>query len=182
MNDHPLSHMLLNTVPTVGQWYAGSSITNGAGSPANNFVFLSIIPDVIIANIPRKYALGATHHAPSNNAAAISAIIGSFAPQGINVVVIRDIFLSLSFSIVLVAISPGTPHPVPIRIGINAFPDNPNLLNILSIIKATLAIYPQLSRKAKKINNTSICGTNPRTAPTPATIPSKISPVRNSLQ
>ena len=111
---------------------------------------------MIIANIPRKYALGATHHAPLNKAAAINAIIGSFAPQGINVVVIRDIFLSLSFSIVRVAISPGTPHPVPIKIGMNAFPDNPNFLKILSMINATLDIYPQLSRKARNMKSTSI--------------------------
>ena len=54
MNDHPLSHMLLRTFPNVGQWYAGSSITNGAGSPANIFVFFKIIPEQIIAAIPTK--------------------------------------------------------------------------------------------------------------------------------
>ena len=52
MNDHPLSHMLLRTFPNVGQWYAGSSITNGAGSPANIFVFFKIIPEQIIAALP----------------------------------------------------------------------------------------------------------------------------------
>ena len=100
MNDHPRSHMLLNTVPTVGRWYAGSSITNGAGSPTNNFVFFKMIPEQIIENIPRKYADGATHGAPSKIAPATIAMNGSLAPQGINVVVIIVILRSLSFSIV----------------------------------------------------------------------------------
>ena len=77
---------------------------------------------------------------------------------------------------------PGTPHPLPISIGMNDFPERPNFLKILSMINATLAIYPQLSRKAKKINNTSICGTKPSTAPTPATIPSRINPCNQPAQ
>ena len=140
MKDQPLSHMLLSTLLTVGIWYAGSSITNGAGSPENIFVFLRIIPEQIIAAIPTKYALGATHEAPPNNAPAIKAIIGSFAPQGINVVVMIVILRSRSFSIVREAITPGTPQPVPINIGINDFPERPNLRKILSMMKATRAI------------------------------------------
>ena len=140
MKDQPLSHILLSTLLTVGMWYAGSSITNGAGSPENIFVFLRIIPEQIIAAIPTKYALGATHEAPPNNAPAIKAMIGSFAPQGINVVVIIVILRSRSFSIVREAITPGTPQPVPINIGINDFPERPNLRKILSMMKATRAI------------------------------------------
>ena len=90
--------------------------------------------------IPKKYTEGATHDAPPNIAPANKAIIGSFAPQGINVVSIIVILLSLSFSIVLVAIIPGTPQPELIRTGINDFPERPNLRKILSIIKAILAI------------------------------------------
>ena len=116
------------------------------------------------------------------NAPAINAIIGSFAPQGTNVVVMIVILRSRSFSIVLDAMIPGTPHPLPINIGMNDFPERPNFLKILSMINATLAIYPQLSRKAKKINNTSICGTKPSTAPTPATIPSRINPCNQPAQ
>ena len=140
MKDQPLSHILLSTLLTVGMWYAGSSITNGAGSPENIFVFLRIIPEQIIAAIPTKYALGATHEAPPNNAPAIKAMIGSFAPQGINVVVMIVILRSRSFSIVREAITPGTPQPVPINIGINDFPERPNLRKILSMMKATRAI------------------------------------------
>ncbi len=54
IKDQPRSHMLLSTFPTVGIWYAGSSMTNGAGSPANIFVFFNIIPEQIIAAIPTK--------------------------------------------------------------------------------------------------------------------------------
>ena len=56
----PLSHIERSRFITVGIWYAGSSITNGAGSPANIFVFFSIIPEMIIAAIPMKYADVAT--------------------------------------------------------------------------------------------------------------------------
>ena len=38
MNDQPRSHIERSTLPIVGRWYAGSSITNGAGSPAKGFV------------------------------------------------------------------------------------------------------------------------------------------------
>ena len=54
MKDQPRSHMDLRTLPSVGQWYAGSSITNGAGSPANIFVFFSMMPETIIAAMPKK--------------------------------------------------------------------------------------------------------------------------------
>ena len=140
INELARSHMERNTFPAVGQWYAGSSITNGAGSPANILVFFSMIPEIITAAIPTKYALGATHHAPPNRAAAIRAIIGSFAPHGINVVVIIVIRRSRSFSIVLEAMTPGTPHPVPISIGIKDLPDKPNLRNTLSSTNAILDI------------------------------------------
>ena len=54
MNDQPRSHIERSTLPTVGQWYAGSSMTNGAGSPAKGLVFFSMIPEMMIASIPRK--------------------------------------------------------------------------------------------------------------------------------
>ena len=92
------------------------------------------------AAIPTKKALRETHQALPKNAPAIRAIIGSFAPHGIKVVVIMVIFLSLSCSIVLEAMTPGTPQPVPISIGIKDFPESPNLRKIRSMIKATLAI------------------------------------------
>ena len=182
MKDHPRSHMLRSTFPTVGIWYAGSSITNGAGSPANIFVFFKIIPEQMIAAIPTKYALQETHPALSKNAPAINAMIGSFAPQGTKVVVITVILRSLSFSMVREAITPGTPHPLPISIGIKDLPESPNLRKILSMINATLAMYPQDSKNARKMNSTNICGTNPRTAPTPPTTPSAIRLVSQSAQ
>lgn len=54
MKLQPRSQVLLSTLPTVGQWYAGSSITKGAGSPANLLVFLSMIPEITIAAMPMK--------------------------------------------------------------------------------------------------------------------------------
>ncbi len=140
MKDQPRSHMLRRTAPTVGMWYAGSSITKGAGSPANILVFFSIIPEQMIAAIPISHAPHETRPELSKNAPAINAIIGSFAPQGINVVVIIVILRSLSFSIVREAMIPGTPQPVPIMIGIKDLPESPNLQKIRSMIKATLAI------------------------------------------
>ena len=50
----PLSAIDLITEPAVGIWYAGSSITNGEGSPENILVFLSMIPETTIAAIPTK--------------------------------------------------------------------------------------------------------------------------------
>ena len=140
INDEPLSHILLSIVPTVGIWYAGSSITKGAGSPTKSFVFFKIIPEHIIAAIPIKYAEGATQGAPLNIAPATIAINGSLAPQGINVVVIIVIRRSRSFSIVLDAMIPGTPQPVPIRIGMNDLPDKPKRRKILSMMNAIRAI------------------------------------------
>ena len=52
-------------------------ITNGAGSPANNFVFFRIIPEQIMAAIPTKYALGATQQA------AVAAITGLVAKENV---------------------------------------------------------------------------------------------------
>ena len=124
----------------MGRWYAGSSITNGAGSPENIFVFLSIIPDTTIAAMPMKYADVATHAEPPNIAPAIMAMNGTFAPQGINVVVIIVIRRSRSFSMVRDAMIPGIPHPVPMSIGIKDFPESPNLRKIRSRTNAIRAI------------------------------------------
>ena len=68
------------------------------------------------------------------------AMKGTLAPHGMKLVVIIVIRLSRSFSIVLLAIIPGTLQPVPISIGINDLPERPNFLNILSSTKAILAI------------------------------------------
>ena len=88
------------------------------------------------------------------------------------------IFLSRSFSIVRLAITPGTPHPVATRQGMKLFPERPNCLKIRSITNATRAMYPTSSRIERSRKRTNICGTKPITAPTPATIPSWISPYK----
>ncbi len=86
----------------------------------------------------------------------MSATTVSFAPHGINGAVITVILRSFSFSIIFVAMIPGTLQPVHTSRGMNDFPDNPNFLKILSIIKATRAIYPQSSSTERKKNSVSI--------------------------
>ena len=140
---------------------------------------------MITAATPIKYVEGATH-APAqiecrNKAAVIKAMIGSLAPQGINVVVMMVILRSRWLSIVREAMIPGTPHPEPTSIGMKDLPERPNLLKILSSTKATRARYPQDSRNASKKNKTSIWGTKPNTAPTPPMMPSITRPVTNSF-
>ncbi len=54
INDHARSHILRSTLPKVGQWYAGLSMTNGATSPENIFVFFKMMPEQIMAVMPTK--------------------------------------------------------------------------------------------------------------------------------
>ena len=86
----------------------------------------------------------------------------------------------MSFSIVRVAMIPGTPHPEPIRNGMKLFPERPNLRKILSMINAILAMYPQSSRSERKKNTIAICGANPIGAPRPPIIPSTTSDTSQS--
>ena len=71
---------------------------------------------------------------------AISAITGSFAPHGIQVVVIIVMRRSFSFSIVRLAMIPGIPQPEEIKSGMNDFPLKPNFLKSLSITNAIRTI------------------------------------------
>ena len=65
---------------------------------------------------------------------------GTFAPQGMNVVVMIVIRRSRSFSIVREAMTPGMPQPVPMSIGMKDLPDRPNFRKIRSRTKAIRAI------------------------------------------
>ena len=96
---------------------------------------------------------------------------GSLAPQGIVVVVIIVIRRSFSFSIVRVAMIPGTPQPCEIINGMKDLPERPNFLKILSMINATRAMYPQSSRTERKKNTIAICGAKPTGAAIPPMIP-----------
>ena len=166
----------------IGIWYWGSSITKGAGLPANALVFLSIKPDIITDKIPMKYDAVAISGLPPKSAPAINATIGILAPQGMKHVVIMVILRSRSSSIVRLAITPGTPQPVATKRGIKLLPERPNFLKIRSIIKAIRDIYPQSSKIASKKKRISICGTKPNTAPTPPIIPLVISSINHSAQ
>ena len=115
-------------------------MTKGAGSPANIFVFFSMMPEITIAATPMKYADVATHALPPKTAAAIRPIIGIFAPQGMKVVVMMVILRSRSLSMVREAMIPGTPQPEPISIGMKLLPDRPNLRKIRSMMKAIRAM------------------------------------------
>ena len=91
------------------------------------------------------------------------------------------ILLSLSLSMVLVAMIPGTPHPVPTRIGMNDLPERPKNLKTRSMTNAILAMYPMSSRMHSARKRTSIWGRNPMTAPTPPMNALIIRPVSSSL-
>ena len=60
-----LSQTCINTVFKLGIWYAGSSITNGAGLPEKGLVFFRIIAETRTATIPAKYINGAINPADS---------------------------------------------------------------------------------------------------------------------
>ena len=50
----PRSQVAWNTFFALGVWYWGSSITKGAGSPANILVFFRMIPETMMAATPIK--------------------------------------------------------------------------------------------------------------------------------
>ena len=87
-----------------------------------------------------KYADGATQLLLGKNVPLTNAITVNFAEHGINVVNMILMRRSFSLSMVLVAIIPGTPQPVAIRIGIKLFPLKLKRRNNRSITKAMRAI------------------------------------------
>ena len=115
-------------------------MTKGAGSPAKMRVFLRMMPLMTMAATPMKYAEVATQPALWNSAPAMRPIMGILAPQGMKVVVRMVILRSRSFSMVREAITPGTPQPVPISMGMKLLPDRPNLRKMRSMMKAIRAM------------------------------------------
>ena len=65
---------------------------------------------------------------------------GIFALQGMKVVVMMVMRRSRSFSMVREAMMPGTPQPVPTRIGMKDLPERPNLRKMRSRTKAMRAM------------------------------------------
>ena len=65
------------------------------------------------------------------------AMIGVLAPQGIMVVSMAVMRRSFSFSMVLVARTPGTPQPELMSIGMKDLPDRPKRRKTRSMTKAT---------------------------------------------
>ena len=115
-------------------------MTKGAGSPAKRFVFFRMMPLTMMAAMPMKYALVATHADLWKIAPAIMAMKGTFALQGINVVVMMVMRRSRSFSMVRDAIIPGTPQPTPMSMGMKDLPERPNFRKIRSSTNAIRAI------------------------------------------
>ena len=99
-----------------------------------------------------------------------SAMMGIFAPQGIIVVVMTVMRRSFSFSMVLVAMTAGTPQPVAMSMGMKVLPESPKLRKMRSMTNATRARYPHASRNESSRNKMMSWGMNPMTAPTPATM------------
>ena len=66
--------------------------------------------------------------------------MGIFAPQGMKVVVMMVILRSRSCSMVREAMTPGTPQPEEISMGMKLLPERPNLRNTRSMMKATRAM------------------------------------------
>ena len=67
-------------------------------------------------------------------------MMGVLAPHGMNVVVMMVMRLSFSFSMVRVAMMPGTPQPMETSMGMKDFPERPNLRKMRSMMKATRAM------------------------------------------
>ena len=55
MKPHRRSQVCIRTVLADGMWYAGNSITNGAASPENGFVFFNMIAATRTQTIPNAY-------------------------------------------------------------------------------------------------------------------------------
>ena len=75
----------------------------------------------------------------------------------------------------------GTEQPNPVTKGIKLLPCNPNLWKNPSNKKATLLMYPVVSKRAKPIYKIIILGKKSKTAPTPAMIPSTTKLLNSSL-
>ena len=176
-------HICMLTLLSCGTWYAGNSMINGV-TPFCPLDFLSNTAASIATAIPMKYIPNTVNSLFQPTLVASTAAkayqIGLFAPQEKNGARNIVCLLSLSFSIVRVAIIPGTAQPKHIRSGINDLPDKPIFLNALSIMKATLAIYPVSSSMVKKRNNNIICGMKDSTPNTPASMPSQTTPYAQS--
>ena len=66
--------------------------------------------------------------------------MGILALQGMKVVIMAVIRRSRSFSMVREAMTPGTPQPVPMRMGMKDLPDRPKRRKIRSMMKAIRAM------------------------------------------
>ncbi len=116
---------------------------------------------------------------PPKMAPANRPMMGILAPQGMKVVVMMVMRRSRSFSMVREAMTPGTPQPDADEHGDEALAGQAELAEDTVHERRRHGPYSRTSsRKASIRNSTSIWGTKPSTAPTPATMPSRIRPLQ----
>ena len=149
----------------------GSSITKGvvASPRCSNLAHNATKIPTAIAD---KYRTTSTSPPfPGKKALVRKAYIGILAEQLMNGVRRIVSFLSLAEGSVLVAITAGTVQPKPISSGTMLLPLNPTFRSRVSLINATLAIYPLSSSIDRKKNRITITGIKLITVPTPENIP-----------
>ena len=101
-------------------------MTKGAGSPAKSSLFFKMMQEDTTAKKPTKYISGAMYQSPPMMAPLKRAMTGSLALQGMKVVVMMVRRRSFSFSMVRLAMMPGTPQPEEIKSGMKLLPLMPN--------------------------------------------------------
>ena len=85
MKDQPRSQVARKTLPQAGIWYAGSSMTKGAGSPAKILVFFRMMPETDDGDaMPMKYSreTATTEEPPNIRQPAMMADNGHLSAAG----------------------------------------------------------------------------------------------------
>lgn len=159
--------------PSLGIIYEGSSMMKSELLPPKMLPPLRRTPERRTAAKAKMYARMIVNFELPSIVDETKAITVSFALHGMKGVTMMLALRWLSFSIVLVDSRAGTLQPEPIISGIKVLPERLAHLNILSVKKAILAIYPLSSRKPSDKNSMKICGKKLRTEPTAENIPSR---------
>ena len=147
----------------------------GTGSPLNEVRF-KIIATTMPTTMPRIYSeIIASAGACGKNAAQSRPYTGSLAEHDMKGVSMTVIFRSCSEGSVRVDMMAGTLQPKPTSIGTKLRPESPKRRKILSMTKATRAMYPESSRMDSRRNSTTMMGKKEITLPTPVSTPSTTS-------
>ncbi len=95
---------------------------------------------MMMTAMPSRYITGPIHGEFGKKVPTIIPMMTVFAVQGMKVVTMMVILRSFSFSMVRLPMMAGTPHPLPIIIGMNDLPERPNFRKMRSMMNATRAI------------------------------------------